>query len=619
MPVSSCISLSVPSASMDTMRPLPIERSCLSSARQRVIAQWIEAFWLEGLLQGEWLPTDGRRGRLALHGMAADGTPVRYVANAVRSQAFGRLRLLSELRRRRIDGKEAPATDLAIAVSELTAHHPQIGDADRLQFVRELEQTGLFHALALQYGQTPGLDAPYHELESRVGDGHRYHPCFKSRQGFDVADDLAFGPEFARPIRVIWLALRREHCQISALPGFDYRTTLQEYLGAGELARLEGVLREAGGDPSAYQILPAHPWHWLNAVLPQYADWLERRWMVCLGEGRAEFWAQQSLRSLPPLADPSAFTLKLPLAIRNSSADRILSSHHTYNAPFLTEWLSNVLGTDPYFSRQNLVVLGEVMGITHDDPELPAWLRKGRYGLLGAIWRDSPLRHLQTNERAVPMTALCSIAGDGKSVLAPWLARHGTEVWIRALFDCVLVPFFRLMAVHGVLLEAHMQNTILIVRDGLPVRVAIRDLHGGLHYTAGLTTHEAALSALRHPPAFRNALNASSGFAFPSVAEARDYLLEVLLFIHFSELAWHLHCHHGISEQTFWHIAEISWREHCAAWPEHAARFSLFDVYVPSIQLECLAGRRLFGWSSPRSHAAANPLYTMTGVPSQPA
>jgi 2-[(L-alanin-3-ylcarbamoyl)methyl]-3-(2-aminoethylcarbamoyl)-2-hydroxypropanoate synthase len=580
----------------------------LAKARERVITQWVESFWFEGLFEGE-LQTNSLITELILNGTSADRRPVRYRIKVAIQQAFGRTRILTPPIREEQERTHTAVT-LEQMLTELLDHHTELDDNQRLRFARELQQTILLHAQSLQIKHGLTLDAPYHELESQIADGHRYHPCFKSRQGFDVHDNRIFGPEFATPFHLVWLAIRCNLLTITALPEYDYSETLQASLGTQEYMRLLKSIEQQGKCPQDYYLLPVHPWHWLNAVLPLFSSWLEHDEMLYLGEGLNSYLAQQSLRSLTPLCNPKAMTLKLPLAISNSSADRILSNHHTSNAPLISAWLKKILQGDVYLAEQGFNVLQEPLGITLAPTFAPSWLMQGNYGMLGAIWRDNPINDLAEGEHAVPMTALCAVNDSGNALLLPWLERHGVKTWLRALCDHVLVPLLHMMAVHGVLFEAHMQNCILIVRNGLPTRVLMRDLHGGMHFVSSWTTQEEMLNKLKHPPKYRNALNASTGFSFATPEQGRDYLLEVLLFIHFSEIAWHMHLHVNLTESEFWQIAANSWREHQKRYPEYALRFARFDVFVPEIEIERLAGRRLFAWPQARNHRVSNPMYS---------
>ena len=41
-------------------------------------------------------------------------------------------------------------------------------------------------------------------------DGHPYHPCYKSRVGFSLQDNVRYGVEFAQPIALVWLAVHQD-------------------------------------------------------------------------------------------------------------------------------------------------------------------------------------------------------------------------------------------------------------------------------------------------------------------------------------------------------------------------------------------------------------------------
>lgn len=583
---------------MTTLSFLPF----YAAAQDRTLRQFIEAFWCEGSLRGELTETGPGTATLTLRGTSDQGGTCHYEIDAVSGGAFGRLRLTGAIRH-----AAGQTGDLGIAtvVRNLVRHLEAASHAVQ-QFVTELQHTALKQAYADTARTTVPLQSAYPLLEARLGDGHLYHPCFRSRIGFSTDDNLRYAPEFAQPLHLVWLALDSALCDVHGLDGMDYAAFLAGQLGEAEYRRLLGRIIEQGRDPGAYRLLPAHPWHWEHCLRLHYADWLAEGRLLHLGSGTAAWLAQQSVRSLSPLDGGTRHHVKLPLGIANSSADRILSDHHVHNAPLISRWLGQLCRDDPYFrDGARLAILSEPVGITL----APQQARPSAYGLLGAIWRSSPETLLAPGEQAFPMTGLCTEDDQGALRIAPWLAQHGAERWLDALLEAVVPPFLHLMTAHGVLLEGHAQNTILFLRDGLPTRIAIRDLPGGLHYLPGQCTGEAALAGLRSAPAYRNLLNASGGFTF-TPGEARDYLLEVLFFINLGELAHRLARHGHVSETRFWRQAARTVQAYQAAHPAMAPRHRQFDLLGPDVQLECLASRRLLGWTAARFRSAANPLHT---------
>lgn len=566
-----------------------------AAAQARTLRQFIEAFWNEGCLTGVIEP---ERNRLSLEGRDEQGAALIYHIDIAGHSAFDRLRLCGEVR-----APGLPKPDIAAVVSALVRHLQPQAEALR-HFVTELQQTALKQAWSMTAPPQATLQSPYALQEAELGDGHPYHPCFRSRIGFSIGEHRRYGPEFAQAITLTWLAIDREASETHQLPGLDYDSFVQSQLGTEEYHRLLGLIEAQGRTPARYRLLPVHPWQWEHGVAPHFADWLADGTLLHLGAGRAEWLAQQSIRSLSSLAADGRCNLKLPLAIANSSADRILSDHHVHNAPIISRWLDGICRDDAFLADgQRLAILAEPAGITVAAPRQ----RMGAYGMLGAIWRSAPESVLAEGEQVFPMTALTTLAGDGELTIGPWLARHGTQRWVAALLEASVPPLLHLMMAHGVLLECHAQNTLLILRDGLPRRIAIRDLPGGLHYLQG-ATNEAQLAGLRTAPAYRNALNASAGFMFDSQEEARDYLLEVLFFINLGELAWRLERHHGYAEALFWAQAARTVLAYQSRFPENAARHREFDLLGERLRIECLAARRLLGWSTQRLRTVGNPL-----------
>ncbi|MBI3727411.1 MAG: IucA/IucC family siderophore biosynthesis protein [Burkholderiales bacterium] len=580
-------------------------------AAERTLRQFIDAFWFEGALDGHLERQADGKADLYLRGVDEQGQQLEYRIAAHPANSFGRSRLHGPV----FEVSSGIAThDIAIVAGNLLRPHAAQNGP---RFINELIHTAAKQACSLQAQALTvkgraALDLPYAWQEAQLGEGHLYHPCYRSRIGFTLADHQRYGPEFAQAFGLVWLALDKRLADIHSLPGGDYTQFLQEEIGTAEVTRLQLAIISTGKDAEDYYLLPAHPWHSRQCLQIQYADWLADGRLLYLGTGETTWLAQQSIRSLTSLASHSNHNLKLPLAIANSSADRILSDHHVHNAPLISQWLSNLCSEDIFLQQHcRLAILTEPMGITLT----PAASRQDRYGLLGAIWRQSPTSILRQGEQIFPCTALITLDDQQQLNISPWLQQHGTEAWVKALLQAMLPPFIHLMLAHGVLLEAHAQNTVLIVKDGLPAGVAIRDLPGGLHYIAGQTSNEAHLQHLRQAPAHRNAANASNGFVMHTTDEARDYLLEVLLFIHLSELAQRLDMHHGFDESRFWHQAAQTVLSYQTQVPQLSARFQQFNLFIPDLQMEKLASRRLSAAQSQAFHAVPNPLHQFMQPP----
>lgn len=60
------------------------------------------------------------------------------------------------------------------------------------------------------------------------------------------------------------------------------------------------------------------------------------------------------------------------------------------------------------------------------------------------------------------------------------------QIWDRKLatitYSKAIIPVIHLVVEHGIALESHGQNMILAHKEGLPVRIALKDFHEGLEF-----------------------------------------------------------------------------------------------------------------------------------------
>ncbi|MCK1822067.1 IucA/IucC family siderophore biosynthesis protein [Streptomyces sp. XM83C] len=201
------------------------------------------------------------------------------------------------------------------------------------------------------------------EWEQRVVDGHPYHPNCRSRPGFSVAEQLAYGPEHRPVVRLGLLPVPASECLVSgAWPG---------ELGDGE--RL---------------LLPVHPW--------QAAHVLKR--------GGEPVLAAHPLMALRTLALPGGGPqVKTALSTRLTSSVRDMSVGSVRAAAALSAFAEEMAARTGGLLR----VTRTLGAVTAGSPDLAALLR------------ESPRVHAGPGERVVPVAAL---PGTGLPASPAWLA-----------------------------------------------------------------------------------------------------------------------------------------------------------------------------------------------------
>lgn len=578
------------------------------NAQRRVLRQLIEAVLFERLLVPDMTPEGADGVRVHIPGRTQEGRSLHYRCRGRISESFGRIRLdASPILRISAEGVR-PVASLQEFMLEVG---PMIDTDENLldRFLCELQQTLLKDTLARYMRQAGGLDRDLTALEGQLQDGHPYHPCYKSRVGFDPVDNFAYGPEFAPPVRLLWLALRRARATFAVCRDIDVDDFLRRELGAAQHQRFAATLRSSGLAPDDYLLLPVHPWQWREKIATDLFPLLQRRDLVWLGEGEDEYRPLQSIRSLANVSNPAASHVKLPISIVNTSADRILSCHNVENAPPVSDWLCDVLDRDAALGDTGLVFLREVLGITYRDPGLSPFLQARQYGMLGAVWRESIDNHLWAGESAAPFSGLCQCEADGRPFIAPWIGQQGLVPWLDALLRASVPPLIHLLYAHGIGMEAHAQNIVLIHREGRPCRIALKDLPGGLRFVRKYLADPGRCPRLAPTPSFRKQVNATAGMETLAPDEVRDYFHDAVFFINFGELSLFLREHYGLMEADFWARVAACIVAYQSRHPELASRFAAFDLFAPTIQVEQLAKRRLFAETEARLQSVSNPLH----------
>nr|WP_282435683.1 IucA/IucC family protein [Paenibacillus sp. SZ31] len=457
----------------------------------------------------------------------------------------------------------------------------------------------------------PSEDRHYDALESHMTDGHLYHPSYKSRLGFSLKDNLAYGPEFNSEVALVWVAVRKEFAQTAVSAGYTSEELVGQHLTAEDVQRFHQMLecdgKEGAVTDDSYVFIPVHPWQWEHQLETVYARQLMDRDIVYLGPSSSPYRAQQSIRSLSNRVNPESPYIKLALSITNTSSTRILAQHTTQNAPLISDWLDELVRGDELLQQAQFGILKEIMGLSFRYEQLPATQYGRAYGTLGAIWRENVSVHLKEGETAWPLNALMLVQRDGVPFIQDAVERHGVEKWSEALVRTVTLPIIHLLYAHGIALESHAQNIILVLEDDLPKRIIIKDLHDGVRYVPDQLLHPERAPKLNPEPETHRKFNRYSFIYAGDVSEVRDYTYDAFFFICMTDIALALE-KFGLSEEAFWQLCAGVIVDYQKQHPEYAERFIAFDLFAEDALIEEMTKRRLYGDGELYFRKASNPL-----------
>lgn len=146
-----------------------------------------------------------------------------------------------------------------------------------------------------------------------------------------------------------------------------------------------------------------------------------------------------------------------------------------------------------------------------------------------------------------------------------------------ALVRTVTLPIIHLLYAHGIALESHAQNIILVLEDDLPKRIIIKDLHDGVRYVPDQLLHPEKAPKLNPEPETHRKFNRYSFIYAGDVSEVRDYTYDAFFFICMTDIALAFE-KFGLSEQSFWQLCAGVIVDYQKQHPEYAERFVAFDL-----------------------------------------
>ncbi|MDQ3760945.1 MAG: hypothetical protein M3460_04400 [Actinomycetota bacterium] len=384
---------------------------------------------------------------------------------------------------------------------------PKRADTDRwTRLSAELGDSVANHALALvgeswrrerlAIDRTPGDNAlrwatrraatdlgfsPLAVFEQSVVDGHPLHPCARVRGGMTVEELFDYAPEWVDEVAVRIVAI----AQTSFTQPSSARRRITALLRHGHREASDTAdahLRKMRRDPAGYELLPVHPWQLCRALGDRYADALADGRVIAIPRARILARPLLSLRTLAPATDRRAAHIKTAVDIRLTTATRVVSPATAHNGPIMSALLTEIYRREHGFGGRFVSLAELASGSYRPAPGEPVDAADS----LAAIIRESPERHVGDGEVALPVTALAArsplstrpLFADVLDQLAftHRCSRSDTAGRFLASYcDCTLPALFTLLSRWGVALEAHGQNTIVVLRNGLPIRLLYRD------------------------------------------------------------------------------------------------------------------------------------------------
>ncbi|MET9319256.1 IucA/IucC family protein [Streptomyces sp. NPDC003038] len=305
--------------------------------------------------------------------------------------------------------------------------------------------------LAARAAAAPPAD-PYVLSEQSLVMGHPHHPAPKARGGAPAASWLPYAPEAHARFPLVFLGLREDQTAEEGGPA-----------AADAIDSLADAL-DGPRPPAGYRLLPAHPWQLdLVGARPEIREAFADGRLLRLGPGRRPVWPTASVRTLY-VPDPAAdLFVKFSLDVRITNDVRRL-------------WRHDLLKT----RRTDAAVTAGFAALRRTGSKA-AWLTDRGYRTAGFAFEELAVLvrdglHAHVLPGTTPLLAAALAEGYAGSPLARTTEPAG---WWRAYLRHVVPPVLELFDRHGIVLEAHLQNTLVAVdASGMPVQALFRDSEG---------------------------------------------------------------------------------------------------------------------------------------------
>ncbi|WP_407071063.1 IucA/IucC family protein [Streptomyces cellulosae] len=381
----------------------------------------------------------------------------------------------------------ASAASTSSVAVRARSHAPAAGAADLVARVADsVRRTGAF----LSERRKHPADAPnlFLTAEQALVLGHPFHPTPKSREGVSEAEARLYSPESRGSFPLHWLAVAP-----SVLATDSAWTERGRPVAAGRLtARLAGAGLPL---PDGYTALPLHPWQ-LREVRhrPEIAALLDAGLLQDLGTHGAPWHPTSSLRTVHRSNAPAMLKLSLGLCITNSRRENLRKELH--RGVEVHRLLRSGLAKEWHVAHPGFDIVRDPAWVAVDGPGgdplpgLDVMIRHNPF----SPWDDvSCVAGLISPRPHLPTGALGGSQESGGPVLRSRLAEVVTRLahrtgrsreavaaeWFLRYLEQVVRPVLWLDGKAGIALEAHQQNTLVLLDgEGWPAGGRYRDNQG---------------------------------------------------------------------------------------------------------------------------------------------
>ncbi|WP_428951857.1 IucA/IucC family protein [Streptomyces sp. cg35] len=450
-------------------------------------APCVDAVTLAALLSresapGDAAPTSNETAEAGVEAAAGAGAG----ANAVRHTPSTDARVSPDMQDADADNQPLPGSDSvadATRTTALTASVVPTGDGGDLvgRVADSVRRTAEFIADR----RRRRADAPDRFLagEQALLLGHPLHPTPKSREGLSEAEARRYSPELRGSFPLHWIAV--------APDVLAHDSVWTERGRAVSAADLTSQLAGPGLPlPDGYAALPVHPWQIRELQHRRStASLLNAGLLRDLGPHGEPWFPTSSVRTLYRPGTPAMLKLSLGLRITNSRRENLRKELH--RGVEVHRLLRNGLAAQWHAAHPGFDIVRDPAWLAVDDPAgepvpgLDVMIRNNPFGpgddasCIAGFVSPRPSHDPSGHPDRAPMGSRLADTIDNLAARTGRPRGAVATEWFLRYLEQVVRPVLWLDSEAGIALEAHQQNTLLLLdADGWPTGGRYRDNQG---------------------------------------------------------------------------------------------------------------------------------------------
>jgi len=451
-------------------------------------------------------------------------------------------------------------------------------------------------------------------FEQLTIEGHNLHPGTKTKIGMDPDDVFRFSPEFDGVAQIYFVAINKAYAEWCVVNEDEEDANSLLFQAYPELVRTaKKQFRDMNLIIEDYVIVPVHQWQLENAIPDIYEEELAEKVVVPIDDFTVSSGSTSSFRTLVPLEnrDVDSFAIKVAVNSQMTSTVRTISANTTNNSTVFTRLIQSIMNLEEGL-RKTFVPVCEVAGYNFKINEENQLKNRN----LSAVLRENIESFIEENEVAIVGSSLFSESPiSEKMIFAELIEKFAIETnetslrsavtqFIKEYASLIIPGALTLLVKYGIGLEGHLQNSVMVFKDGRPVRLLFRDWGGVRIHKERLEKHQF------HAEFYPGSVTVTS-----QLNEVHNKLFYTVFQNHFGELILQACKTFGLSERELWNEIHLLCR---AVFKEletnvHYAENVISDrdaLYKANVEHKALAKMRLDPEMKGYSYAIVpNPLH----------